>query len=120
MHILKYGLTNFNTTISRKRLRERAITLFPTHQDTIDFDKNYEKNRQERARYKGTIRGHAQGHTQRFVDEGAREQGFDWEQRLEPRSLSRSVPVDEFVYEGRAEHVTVDEVPEVGPNLTER
>jgi len=54
------------------------------------------------------------------VDEGAREQGFDLEQRLEPRSLSRSVPVDEFVYQGRAEHVTLADIPEVGPNLTEK
>jgi len=27
---------------------------------------------------------------------------------------------DEFVYEGRAEHVTLADIPEVGPNLTEK
>ena len=37
-----------------------------------------------------------------------------------PRSLSRSVPVDEFKYEGRAKHVTIDDVPEVSPTLSER
>ena len=41
-HIIKNGLTNFNTTISKKRLLERAITLFPSHPDTINFERNYE------------------------------------------------------------------------------
>ena len=41
-HILKNGLTNFDTTISKRRLLERAITLFPSHPDTINFERNYE------------------------------------------------------------------------------